>query len=159
MQSLVSFVCMIIIAFVTKTLYVCVSFCASYFPLRHFAGGYHQNTKLKCFVTSEAIYLVIAIISKVDTSYIHHYAVEIIVLFFSFATIFAKAPVDNENRRITPEQKKKYRRDSIAVCFVLNILMFIFYLMGKTNILFGFVSGIVVECIFLLMAKKNPQCD
>lgn len=96
-------------------------FCLSI--LRRYAGGYHADTQNRCYVIS-LIVVIISLLSIKQTNYIG--TLSILLQFIGLLTILFLAPVENRNRILDKNEKKKYaiRTKTIAVllCFIYIFL-------------------------------------
>ncbi len=92
-------------------------------PIRLFSGGYHAKTYWGCFFISLVNYGIIIIVGK----YIRiNIIISIIVLTSSILLVYIFSPVDNINKRIkSEERRKKLKHSSIVVTFLLSGLCYL----------------------------------
>ncbi len=136
-----------------------IIFVIFYAPIRKFAGGYHANTRGGClllslFSTLSLIYLSIWI-SKSAMWFIG----VIVCLLFSIILIFALAPKDHPNRRISLEKKYLNRQISryiiVAECSLV-IFGILFFHQWKEYILIASMA-LLLEGAVLIPNKFNTE--
>ena len=94
-------------------------------PIRMYTGGYHAKTYFKCNVVFGLLFFLNILMFQ----YIVENELEIqlcITTLLSFYIIERFAPVENENKKLTSRQKKKYKKISI----VLFIIYYFISLVG-----------------------------
>lgn len=110
-------------------------------PLRHFAGGFHANTRLGCTLISYGIYLSTIFLGPILVSFTK--PVWLFILYLAFwSMILPVAPVDTKNKRLSVNQRKKLFHRCIITCIIMTILMIFFYAYGQ--ILY---MGMVTVCM------------
>ena len=109
------------IAYIFNIMIEMTIFASTFFILRINAGGYHAKTFLGCFVaTAVFIFLTIGILKIISIPFY----LTLILLFIANTLIFLYAPVDTENKRLTPKEYSIYRKRSLkfATLFTLGII-------------------------------------
>ena len=91
--------------------------------IRLFSGGYHANTYWGCFFMSFAIFLAIILLGQY---LVNNTIILMILLIISIILIVVFSPVDNINKRIKSEKRrKKLKYYSIIVTFILSGLCYL----------------------------------
>lgn len=89
-----------------------ISFLVVFILLRSFSGGYHADTYAKCSITTFSVYGMVMLFSTyVKVKMIFHVALMIIGLII----LFFKAPVENPNKELSEQEKKKHRITSLVL--------------------------------------------
>lgn len=86
----------------------------AFIPLRVYAGGYHADTKLKCYLISLMMYGIaygIAAVLPCET-----YLLNVFGTIFSLITVLIKAPIIHRNKTVNAVERKHYRKISIEIC-------------------------------------------
>ena len=86
----------------------------AFIPLRVYAGGYHADTKLKCYLISLMMYGIaygIATVLPCET-----YLLNVFGTIFSLITVLIKAPIIHRNKTVNAVERKRYRKISIEIC-------------------------------------------
>ena len=110
-------------------------------PLRHFAGGFHANTRLGCTILSYGIYLITIFSCSLILKHIKPVWIFILYLL-TWCMILPVAPVDTKNKRLSEHQKKKLFHRCLITCFILTILTGFLYLHHQIT-----YSGIIMLCM------------
>lgn len=101
----------------------------TFIPLRIFAGGYHADTRLRCFLVSLVVYVAFYL-----TLELFHKHVYMIITFgymiFTLIVVLLYAPVVHKNKSINETERKYYRKISIIITLAEM------FLITGTNILF-----------------------
>lgn len=128
-------------------------FFLAFIPIRVYAGGYHANTRRKCYLTSLIVYgvfcTILAFLPK-----IFYLPVTLIGSIFSLLIVVAYAPIIHKNRRVGNTRKQRYRYISIAICSVEVIFILTLQVIFRENIfVFSMVLGLFCEVLSMLAEK------
>lgn len=94
-------------------------FIITYLLLRKFSGGIHANTRLGCLIVSN----VILIFSLFVGDYINDLMLISFFSFMGFIVTIIYSPVDNPNRKLSLIEKKRFKKYTILLCVILEILL------------------------------------
>lgn len=132
-------------------------FFAAFIPLRVYAGGYHANTKLRCYLISLATYAVFALILYILPNDTYMIIIEVEVLF-TFVIVLAFAPIIHYNKNVNYIEISNYRKISIAICIIQIALILVFTILFKVNrFILSFAFGQMAESLSMIavIAKKH----
>lgn len=118
-------------------------------PIRMYTGGYHAKTYFKCNVVFGLLFLLNILMFQ----YIVENELEIqlcITTLLSFCIIERFAPVENENKKLTSRQKKKYKKISI-VLFIIYYFISILFL--SKQIEYGVIILLVLNTVSILILE------
>ena len=118
-------------------------------PIRMYTGGYHAKTYFKCNVVFGLLFLLNILMFQ----YIVENELEIqlcITTLLSFYIIERFAPVENENKKLTSRQKKKYKKISI-VLFIIYYFISILFL--SKQIEYGVIILLVLNTVSILILE------
>lgn len=87
----------------------------SFIPLRAYAGGYHADTKLRCYFIALGVYVIFTAILKILSQRLYS-AINLLVAICSLIIVLVAAPVIHKNKTVNEVEKKHYRRFSIWIC-------------------------------------------
>lgn len=94
-----------------------VLFFTAFIPLRIYAGGYHADTRIRCYLISLAVYGIFTLVMNVFPKNI--YAILIVLCTIcSLIVVLVKAPVIHKNKSVSEFEVKHYRKFSIMVCSI-----------------------------------------
>ena len=140
----------LILAFVTNAFWVSILFLMMFLGLRQYSGGYHCKTSGMCIVVSLLIYLIFVGIYIFQINEIA-LALEILSVF-SFAVIALFAPVDNENKVLGQDEKKKYHAKSVVFSLVILMLSLIGFLMDFYWLFYPSSYAMTATAIMILIS-------
>lgn len=118
-------------------------------PIRMYTGGYHEKTYFKCNI----VFWLLFLLNIFMFQYIVENELEIqlcITTLLSFYIIERFAPVENENKKLTSRQKKKYKKISI-VLFIIYYFISILFL--SKQIEYGVIILLVLDTVSILILE------
>lgn len=110
-----------------------------FIPLRIYAGGYHADTKLKCYLISLMMYAVSYIVAIISPP-------KILILVNVFGTIFSliivliKSPIIHVNKSVNDIERKNYRKISISICLIETVIILMLTKFFPENIIVTYMS-------------------
>lgn len=122
-STILGYIIVLLTAYIMNSILEGLIFLVSFIFLRNFSGGYHANTHVKCNLFLFLSALFVLFMSKVSIPYIYLILIYILLL----AMIFEYAPIENENKPLTGEEKMKYKKVAICTTLVIGIMSFILY--------------------------------
>lgn len=143
-----------------------VSFLLFFFLLRLFCGGYHAKTYLKCFITTNTIFVLTIILTNLFLLFRFDWIMPIIVTI-STVIVFLFSPIKNKNHPYSEKTYIKNKRCSqfISLSFIF-IFIYIFYFTSFEEIVvhsawsFTFVSiMIIIEKLRLIGGENREYCQ
>ena len=144
----------IVIGIIFDMLAESILFYISFIAIRKFAGGYHANTPVKCYLFSIVSiifsFAIIKVISGFNIGIIR--SVAIILEFTAVITIVFLSPLANENKTINDREKKIYK---IIAAFNSIVLFVVSLCTFRTNYSYScsIMLGIVISACALIMRK------
>ncbi|SHH82368.1 accessory gene regulator B [Sporobacter termitidis DSM 10068] len=140
----------IALAIITKTILISIIFSLSFCILRAYVGGYHSNTYLKCFCISVINYIIMLILNQTAE---YKLILSCVLIGISVPIIIKFAPVEHENKPLSNEQKKKYKKVSILIISIITASFVISCVFSRLDISFA-ISWAVFGVFFLLLFSK-----
>lgn len=128
---------MIIIGVVTHSLWTIAGFSLFYMVLRVYAGGYHADTQLKCFILSN---IMILIVVGVDRWINIDRPLQLAIVVISTVLILWLGPVDTVTKPLDSLERKVYKKRMIII-MIMESALFLVFLMAK--------FAIVSKCVTL----------
>ena len=135
-----------------------VLFFTAFIPLRVYAGGYHADTKLKCYLISLGVYgIFTVIINELPSG--AYLPVTLISTMLSMIMVLIVAPIIHKNKTVNEIERKHYRKFSIWVCSVETVLIllltaifsqssFIVSLtIGQAAVTFSMIAAVIKEIL------------
>ena len=96
----------------------------AFIPLRIYAGGYHADTRVKCYLISVGVYVFLTLFTSVISSKLYA-TVNIILILLAVVTVLTSAPIIHKNKTICEIERKYYRKLSISICLIESIIILI----------------------------------
>lgn len=118
--------------------------------LRSYAGGYHAQTRTRCFVQS--ILLIVAAIMIINiTQKITYIIVPLSVIALAAGIIIWRlAPVDSENKRLESNEKVFLRRKTRITLIAEVIIGIVSYILNFKIVSCAVTLSITASCVLLL---------
>ena len=116
-SSALEIVSILVIAAFVGNFFQAVLLFTAFIPLRVYAGGYHADTKLKCYLISLGVYGVFTSIMNI-LPYELYLVLNMSVAIFSLIMVLIAAPVVHKNKAVNDIERKYYRKFSIWICTV-----------------------------------------
>jgi len=118
--------------------------------LREYGGGYHAETKRKCFVLS----ILTLIVALGSIKLAEHFTVLVfplfITAFISVIYIFIAAPIDTPNKRFDKDEIKVYGKKARIFTAVLSAAAVVLWLLKLDNFAVAAAVGIIIEAYLML---------
>lgn len=96
----------------------------AFIPLRIYAGGYHADTRLKCYLISVGVYVFLTLFTLVISAKMYA-TVNIILTLIALVMVLTSAPVIHKNKSVCEVERKYYRKFSISICLIETIIVLI----------------------------------
>ena len=151
-----SFLVMLIAAALMGEVLGTLIFLVFMIPLRSYAGGFHADSYLKCFILSMSCYAIALIAALFWPS---HFPIWTLALaLFAVLATFIAAPVDHPNKRLKEFRRRQHKIISRVIVLVQAILIsgFWFLLPGLRHYLLWAMLGMAMTSISLLYVVIRP---
>ena len=143
----------LIIGIVMDAILECVVFLMAFLPLRQYAGGYHAKTRVGCYFLSVTCMWVAmnVLVHQEFKEYILVIACAMVIV------VFLLSPVENENRKLTFEEKIRYGKAAkLVLLFEMGLVLFILFIgTFKIDICVSIECAIINVGIMLLLGKTK----
>lgn len=128
-----------------------------FIPLRVYGGGYHANTRIKCYSVSIIIYLIFSLILEhINATMIFYYCMLGVII--SWISIAFFAPVIHKNHLVSTRERRYYRKICIVVCCFESGLAIIGNIVSNDNYyILAFCVGIFVASMSILVSKISQN--
>lgn len=128
-----------------------------FIPLRIYAGGYHADTKLKCYLISLVMYGFSYAIAKIVPSELFA-LINVVGTVFSLIIILIKAPIIHTNKTVNDIERKNYRKISIQICLIETTIILLFTMAIPQNLIVTYLmvgQASVAISMLAAIAKKH----
>ncbi|WMJ22353.1 accessory gene regulator B family protein [Paludicola sp. MB14-C6] len=153
-SAIVGFTLILVTGVILEEILLSVVFLLVFVPLRMFTGGYHADNYLKCNIVFECLFLATIFSTRIFISYFTYPAV---ILFgvFSFITILCYAPIENENKPLTEEEKKKHKLTGAILCIFYEIIILLVYPLASKLSVTATITLFIVTVLILYQKVKD----
>ena len=130
----------------------CIVFYISFRAIRHFAGGYHADTEMRCEILTTLSFLAATYFISLSEKTV----VQIIALvgaFLSTIVIAAFAPLDTPAKPLDEDEKRKYRRISLIILSIIVSVIIVSILFKIQLLLVPCSLSLLLEAILLTAGK------
>ena len=128
------------------------AFLVVFILLRSFSGGYHADTYAKCSIITFLLYGAVMLFSVyIHVSFIFYVA----LMMIGMIILFIKAPVENPNKELSEQEKKKHRITSLVLFSffgLAGICLNVF-----TSVIGATVWATLVVDLVLIFVKTNYE--
>jgi accessory gene regulator B len=153
LTSILEMLAVIIISIIAGKLLITTLFLLSFCILRIYAGGFHASTNLRCFLVLIIVYTLFLLVLQfaINTNSV---LISIPLSLISELFVIWLAPVDNENKPLSDEIRKRNRRLSIIIVTIETLIVFTFIITMKNNYLFiGISYGQLAAALSIVAVK------
>lgn len=151
-SGVIDLIITLILGILFRRLIASIVFFVMFVSVRMYTGGYHADSYLKC----KMIFIGI-VMSVLGISYIKFplYTVFLIISLF-LITIYRLCPIENPNKPLSEQQKRKYRKIGLLYSILWSIAAIITYF-NITHISMAIVSSefIISLLMFIGMLRKG----
>lgn len=136
-----------------------VLFFAAFIPLRVYAGGYHADTQIKCYMVSLGVYGLFTTLMRIVPTSCYTIIIYISIAM-SLIIVLTLAPVRHTNKTLTPQETKVYKEISVVICTIEAIIALFGSIMFEGNTwMVAFALGLSAETLSMIAAviKKTVK--
>ena len=123
-----------------------------FIPLRIYAGGYHADTKLKCYLITFVMYGFSYTLANITPPEMF-VLINVISTLFSLIIVLVKAPIIHINKSVNDIERRNYRKISIEICLVETTIILLLTIAVPQNVIATYLTvGQVSVAISMLAA-------
>lgn len=152
---LLSIITIIVVGFLFKNVKGSILFSLFFIPIRCYAGGFHCENYFKCYLFS-VILTIIVLMAVENQFYLSNMK---LIALISYIVVFLFAPIEDKNRILSENEKKKYKSMAykiLGLYLIINIVTFI----GNINIInLYIILAVFVQALMMLLAKITSLCE
>lgn len=139
---------LLIIGILTQRFWYCLLYIAAYLPLREYAGGFHQKTRMRCYINSIFIFVILILGSFVYKIFFTPLALSV-GLLFSVIVLITFIPVESKQNPLTEKERNVYRKRALITMTTEIILTIILYVMGFLLSAFFLFGALLTSAILV----------
>lgn len=152
-SSVLEISAILIISLFVKNFIETVIFLLGFLPVRIYAGGYHANTKLKCFLVLIGVYVSFSFIMAIENQEIYKSAMAVIPIVTTIC-LYLWAPLKHKNKTLNENERKRFRNISLILVVIegiIIILLDVFHIYNKFSI--ALFLGLLTVLLSLMTGK------
>lgn len=154
-HALISYTCsfatMFVIASLMHRLIESVIFIFFFYPLRIYAGGFHEKSELRCYITSTIMFISMILIDIVGVPGIPVWT-SIVLPVLSVTAVFLKAPVESEKKPLSQGELRKYKNMARLICiFEICIIVTATAFNVQQIYLYYAIAGMATTAILIIV--------
>lgn len=146
-------VVIVVIGLLMMCFWESVVFAMSFTLLREYGGGYHAETRKKCFVLSILTLIASLSIIKLAENFQVLTLPICVVAFISVIYILIKAPIDTPNKRFDEDEIRVYGRKARLLTVVLLAVVLLLWILKLSDFAVTVLTGIIVEAYLMLKGQ------
>lgn len=155
-STMTTILSILIISIIAQKPYLGIIFILYFMPIRLFCGGYHAKTFISCFIITNSIFILTALISLAPHFIDIKLMISIFLYFFSLLYIYFNAPILHADQKIKPEKIIKNRKNAKSIIYI-EIIIFIVMLITKVNYVLVLMAILTTFAVALTMiVSKFP---
>ena len=148
----------VIVGLLMQCLFESIIFSISFSMLREYGGGYHAETKIKCFVLSFFTLVVALGIITLMNNFQLLMMPMLIISIISVIYILCKAPVDTANKRLDKDEIRVYGNKARVLTVILLFAVILLLHFEINNLAFAVLTGIIIEAYLMIKGQiKNSR--
>ena len=159
LSSLIHIATVMILGLCFNLLIESLVFYFAYIVIRKFAGGYHANTQLRCFLASVISTLLILGLMKwvlLFDNIIIDFLIEVLGLVCTIIIGFL-SPSDTVAKPLCDKEKRLYKKVTILISFALLILSAVLFMFGINNMSYSIVLAIYMSVFVVVLGKIKEK--
>lgn len=148
-----------VLSIVFFDLFTFLVFFIFFVPLRLYAGGYHCNNYYSCFIVSNIIFLLIALLAKTTHSLVLFPTLSSIV---TLVTVIVLSPVTNKFNILSTRRRNINRKNSLYIIMIQFIVINVLNIIHLYNISYytciASYSGLSIAFLMIIELLKERIC-
>lgn len=151
----------ILVSAIVGNFFETVLFFCGFIPLRIYAGGYHADTQLRCFLVLIFVYILFSILLNIVPIHTYTLMVFALPILFNAVIVTLKAPLAHSRKSVNNNESKMYRKIALIICYADIAITIVCSLIFRENIyVFSFLMGQFSVAVSMAAAElKNKTKD
>lgn len=148
-----------IIGMMMSCFFESVVFAISFSLLREYGGGYHAETRKKCFILSIlTLFAALSVIKLAENFQIIALPIWGIALV-SVIYILLKAPIDTSNKRFDEDEIKIYGRKARLLTVILLVAATFLWVLNLGDYTFTILTGIIIQAYLMIKGQISNSIN
>lgn len=147
LSTIVNYVLLIVIGAVFKNIISSVIFGIVFTTIRHYIGGYHCTTYLRCNLTFCGIFTSVLLLGQILLSWIN-ISILILILLWSGIGVWYLGPVGNKYKPVTEEQLQQCHTIAKYI-YIFDFAISVFLYLWKPY--YGIIAALTLLSVVVLL--------
>lgn len=157
LSSLTEILVVILLSVICQNFLQTLTFFFAFIPLRIYAGGYHADTRLRCFLILLTIYMIFTVLLYILPVETYQYIIYGSVSF-TLIVVVVKAPLLHDRKNMTNREISFFRKVALGICFFEVAFIILGNMFLKNNIyILSFVFGQISVTISMVAADIKDK--
>lgn len=149
-EKAIFIVIILVLGLVTRCFLESIVFAVCFTPLRENGGGYHAETRKKCFVLSILTLIAALSIIKLTESFQFLTFPFFRIGLISVIYILLNAPIDTPNKRFDEDEIKVYGKKARLLTVIMSIIAALLWFLNLGNFTFSILTGIIIQAYLMI---------
>lgn len=146
---LLNIITALLVGFIMGMVWECIIILLTYIPLRTYAGGYHSNSPVRCYIYS----LGVIILQLYSITFISSQISMFMISILAGSFIFCFAPVESINKPLTNNERIIYRKKARTILVIEEIIILFSIILRSEKISIIITTTIIVTMIMTVVGK------
>lgn len=152
------FIASIAVGILMHNFWECLIFTLALSAIRSLAGGYHADTRIKCFIQSMCMLMAVLAILKLIQKNLFICEMAMCLTIAAAVIIWLFSPIDTENKRLTNQERKILRIKSRLILIIETVVCVNAYLLNYDKVACSIMLALIVTAIFMVIGGlKNTE--
>lgn len=147
LSTIVNYVLLIVIGAVFKNIISSVIFGIVFSTIRHYIGGYHCTTYLRCNLTFCGIFTSVLLLGQILLSWIN-ISILILILLWSGLGVWYLGPVENKYKPVTEKQLQQCHTIAKYI-YIFDLAISVFLYLWKPY--YGIITALTLLSVVVLL--------
>lgn len=152
------FIASMLLGVLLQSFWECLLFTLSFSVIRSLAGGYHADTRIKCFIQSMCMLMVVLVILKLIQRNLFSCEIVLCLSIIAAVIIWLTSPIDTENKRLTNEERKILKIKSRSILIIETVICISTYLLNYEKVAYSIMLALIVTAVLMIIGGlKNTK--
>lgn len=156
-STILGFLLTILLGLLFRMFLLSIVYYVMFVAIRQFTGGYHANSYVSCnLIFSVITALVFGFTKMAVCTSTYTFLMHLLILMISSLIVWLFAPVENENKPLDAQQKKRCRIISLILTGTAAVIScFIYALSVEASVLMAFT--LLFIAVLIAISKKSER--
>ncbi len=158
LSFMISVMSIIVIGAICNRVIASFIFLLIFIALRRYTGGYHADTHFKCKIWTISIYLIVIIFSEIFIMI--NILCRMLLYIIGIFIILSYAPIDNPNKSLARQSRKKHKIISLLIYSLLSSLSYTLSFFNESwskTVYFSLLAVIALMIIAIYKERRHKR--